>query len=82
VTQLLQSIGETMRQEDPWKELMFEDLHVLGVESFAENSMIVRSLCKTAPGKQWMVLRELRRRVQATFAKEGIGLSPSTRPGI
>lgn len=82
VTQLLQSIGETMRQEDPWKELMFEDLHVLGVESFDENSMIVRSLCKTAPGKQWMVLRELRRRVQATFAKEGIGLSKSTRPGI
>ena len=82
VTQLLQSIGETMRQEDPWKELMFEDLHVLGVESFAENSMIVRSLCKTAPGKQWVVLRELRRRVQATFAKEGIGFSKSTRPGI
>jgi moderate conductance mechanosensitive channel len=82
VTQLLQSIGETMRQEDPWKELMFEDLHVLGVESFAENSMIVRSLCKTAPGKQWVVLRELRRRVQATFAKEGIDLSPSNRPGI
>ena len=82
VTQLLQSIGETMRQEDPWKELMFEDLHVLGVESFDENSMIVRSLCKTAPGKQWMVLRELRRRVQATFAKEGIGFSKSTRPGI
>jgi len=82
VTQLLQSIGETMRQEDPWKELMFEDLHVLGVESFDENSMIVRSLCKTAPGKQWMVLRELRRRVQATFAKEGIDLSPSNRPGI
>jgi small conductance mechanosensitive channel len=82
VTQLLQSIGETMRQEDPWKELMFEDLHVLGVESFAENSMIVRSLCKTAPGKQWVVVRELRRRVQATFAKEGIDLSPSNRPGI
>jgi small conductance mechanosensitive channel len=82
VTLLLQSIGETMRQEDPWKELMFEDLHVVGVESFAENAMIVRSLCKTAPGKQWVVLRELRRRVQAIFAKEGIGLSPSTRPGI
>ena len=82
VTQLLQSIGETMRQEDPWKELMFEDLHVLGVESFAENAIIFRSLCKTAPGKQWVVLRELRRRVQVIFAKEGIGLSPSTRPGI
>jgi moderate conductance mechanosensitive channel len=82
VTHLLQSIGETMRREDLWKDLMFEDLNVLGVESFAENSMIVRSLCKTAPGKQWVVLRELRRRVQETFAKEGIGLSPSTRPGI
>jgi moderate conductance mechanosensitive channel len=82
VTHLLHSIGETLRQEDPWKELMFEDLQVVGVESFAENSMIVRSLCKTAPGKQWVVVRELRRRVQETFAKEGIGLSPSTRPGI
>jgi moderate conductance mechanosensitive channel len=82
VTQLLHIIGKTMRQEDLWKELMFEDLNVLGVESFAENSMVIRSLCKTAPGKQWIVLRELRRRVQETFAKEGIGLTPSTRPGI
>jgi moderate conductance mechanosensitive channel len=82
VTQLLQVIGKTMRQEDLWQELMFEDLNVLGVESFAENSMVIRSLCKTAPGKQWIVLRELRRRVQETFAKEGIGLTPSTRPGI
>jgi moderate conductance mechanosensitive channel len=82
VTQLLHIIGKTMRQEDLWQELMFEDLNVLGVESFAENSMVIRSLCKTAPGKQWIVLRELRRRVQETFAKEGIGLTPSTRPGI
>ncbi len=82
VTQLLHIIGKTMRQEDLWKELMFEELNVLGVESFAENSMVIRSLCKTAPGKQWIVLRELRRRVQETFAKEGIGLTPSTRPGI
>ena len=82
VNQLLQSIGETMRQEDPWKEFMLENLRVQGVESFAENFMIIRSLCKTLPGKQWEVQREMRRRVQATFAKEGIGFSPSTRPGI
>ncbi len=82
VTQLLQSIGQTMKEEEPWKDLMFEELRVSGVESFAENSMVVRSLCKTAPGKQWEVIRELRRRVQETFAKEGIALSPSTRPGI
>jgi moderate conductance mechanosensitive channel len=82
VTQVLQAIGHTMKQEDPWKELMFEDLHVLGVESFAENGMVIRSLCRTAPGKQAEVTRELRRRVQETFSKEGIGLSPATRPGI
>lgn len=82
VTQLLQSIGQTMKEEEPWKDLMFEELRVSGVESFAENSMIVRSLCKTAPGKQWEVIRELRRRVQETFAKEGIAFSPSTRSGV
>jgi moderate conductance mechanosensitive channel len=82
VTQLLQSIGQTMKQEEPWKDLMFEELRVAGVESFAENAMIVRSLCKTAPGKQWEVTREMRRRVQETFAKEGIDLAPTTRPGI
>jgi moderate conductance mechanosensitive channel len=82
VTQLLQSISQMMKEEEPWKDFMFEEVRVLGVESFAENAMIVRSLCKTAPGKQWEVMRELRRRVQETFAKEGIDLSPSTRPGI
>jgi moderate conductance mechanosensitive channel len=82
VTHLLENINQRMREEEHWKSLILEDLKVLGVESFAENAVTIRSLYKTIPGKQWEVAREFRRRVQETFIQEGITIPPVNRPGV
>jgi moderate conductance mechanosensitive channel len=82
VTHLLENINQRMREKEHWKSLILEDLKVLGVESFAENAVTIRSLYKTIPGKQWEVAREFRRRVQETFIQEGITIPPVNRPGV
>ncbi len=45
---------------------------VLGIESFAENSVKIRSTLKTAPGKQWDAARLIRRRIKDELTKLGI----------
>jgi moderate conductance mechanosensitive channel len=45
---------------------------VLGVESFGDNSVRIRSTLKTAPSKQWDAGRTIRRRVKSEFDRLGI----------
>jgi small-conductance mechanosensitive channel len=45
---------------------------VLGVESFGDNSVKIRSTLKTAPSKQWDAGRIIRRRVKSEFDRLGI----------
>jgi small conductance mechanosensitive channel len=45
---------------------------VLGIESFADNSVKIRSTLKTAPGKQWDAARLIRRRIKDELTKLGI----------
>jgi small-conductance mechanosensitive channel len=45
---------------------------VIGVQELADSSVVVRTLLRTQPGRQWEVMREFRRRVKNRFDKEGI----------
>jgi small-conductance mechanosensitive channel len=45
---------------------------VLGIESFGDNSVKIRSTLKTAPSKQWDAGRIIRRRVKSEFDRLGI----------
>jgi small conductance mechanosensitive channel len=54
---------------------VLEPTEVVGIESMGPVSCVVRTLTKTAPGEQWAVARELRRRVILRFKEEGF-----TRP--
>jgi moderate conductance mechanosensitive channel len=45
---------------------------VLGIESFADNSVKIRSTLKTAPGKQWDAARLIRRRIKDELTNLGI----------
>jgi small conductance mechanosensitive channel len=48
-----------------------EPTEVLGIESMNPHSCIVRTLTRTAPGQQWAVARELRKRIIVRFRQEG-----------
>jgi len=54
-------------------ETVMEPTEVLGVETMTAASCTLRTLTKCAPGQQWAVARELRRRVQIRFKQEGFG---------
>ena len=69
---VLQGIGEEMRNDPAFKEVILEPMTVLGLDSFGDSSVNIRLYFKTLPIKQWEVAREFRKRVKKAFDEKGI----------
>ncbi len=63
--------------DDPhWREVLREDLSVLGVESITGGTITVRVLARCAPDENWGIQRAIRRRIKDVFDREGIAGPP------
>ncbi|MFI5687105.1 mechanosensitive ion channel family protein [Streptomyces sp. NPDC051636] len=63
----LDEVAEKMSKEEPWSELLWSPIEVLGLDSVLIDSMVVRVSARTMPGKSVAVERELRWRVKRAF---------------
>jgi small conductance mechanosensitive channel len=66
--------GAQFSADPAWGVQLDGPVEVLGVESLAESSFVIRSLIKTQPGSQWNAAREFRRRLVLRLDREGIEL--------
>jgi moderate conductance mechanosensitive channel len=65
--------------EDPgFKPHILAPLDVFGVDAFEPGQLVIKARIKTVPLKQWVVGRELRKRIARIFTERGIHM-PSTR---
>ncbi|MFF0017500.1 mechanosensitive ion channel family protein [Streptomyces sp. NPDC005374] len=67
VKRVLGEVAEKMSKEEPWNELLWGPIEVLGLDSVLLDSMVVRVSAKTMPGKALTVERELRWRIKHAF---------------
>ncbi|MFF0157647.1 mechanosensitive ion channel family protein [Streptomyces sp. NPDC005263] len=67
VRRTLNEVSEKMSKEEPWNELLWGPIEVLGLDSVLLDSMVVRVSAKTMPGKALTVERELRWRIKRAF---------------
>lgn len=72
VTSVLEEVAEEMAREEPYSSAILAPLEVLGVDKFADSAVIIKSRLKTQPIKQWMVGREMNRRIKKKFDEVGI----------
>ncbi|WP_406435950.1 mechanosensitive ion channel family protein [Streptomyces sp. NBC_00631] len=63
----LDEVAEKMTKEEPWNEVLWSPIEVLGLDSVLIDSMVVRVSAKTMPGKALTVERELRWRIKRAF---------------
>ncbi|MFE7955131.1 mechanosensitive ion channel family protein [Streptomyces sp. NPDC057413] len=63
----LDEVAEKMAKEEPWNELLWSPVEVLGLDSVLLDSMVVRVSARTMPGKSVAVERELRWRIKRAF---------------
>ncbi len=62
----------SFQADTEWRSRLEGASEVLGVEQLGEHGVVIRSLLRTAPGAQWEVAREFRRRIKNRLDAEGI----------
>ncbi len=72
VKEVLSDVAGKMSKEEPWNELLWSPIEVLGLDSVLLDSMVVRVSAKTMPGKSVTVEREARWRIKRAFDEAGI----------
>lgn len=72
VSRLLREIDEELRNDPAYSADILAPLEILGLDKFAESSIIIKARSKTKPIKQWGVGREFNRRLKKKFDQRNI----------
>jgi small-conductance mechanosensitive channel len=74
-SQALESAAAELRSDPAWSQALVDGPRVLGVQAYDLTAYTVRLQVRTVPTRQDEVSRELRRRIQIEFQRQGIPLS-------
>src|SRR4030095_15339366 len=77
VTQAMTDAAETLFADPEFRVHILEPLEVYGVDAFEATQLVLKARIKTVPLKQWIVGRELRKRIAKTLRERGIRM-----PGV
>jgi small-conductance mechanosensitive channel len=77
--QALETAAAALRSDPAWSQALVDGPRILGLQSFDRTSSTVRLQVRTAPTRQDEVSRELRRRIQVEFQRQGIPLTSVQR---
>jgi moderate conductance mechanosensitive channel len=72
VGQAMKDASDSLMAEPEFRQHILEPLEVYGVDAFEAGQMQVKGRIKTVPLKQWLVGRELRKRIARIFRERGI----------
>ena len=75
----LESAAAEMRGDPSWSQALVDGPRILGVQAFDRSASTVRLQVRTSPTRQEEVSRELRRRIQIEFQRQGLPLSTVQR---
>jgi small conductance mechanosensitive channel len=75
----LERAAAELRSDAAWSQALVDGPRVLGVQSYDRNASVIRVQVKTLPMRQEEISRELRRRIQLEFQKQGIPLTSVLR---
>lgn len=73
--QALDAAAADLRNDPSWSQTLVDGPRILGLQSYDHNASTVRLQVRTAPARHEDVSRELRRRIQLEFQRQGIPLS-------
>ena len=77
--QALETAAAGLRGDPAWSQALVDGPRILGLQNFDRTASTVRLQVRTAPTRQDEVARELRRRIQVEFQRQGIPLTSVQR---
>ena len=72
--QALEAAIAEFRGDPAWSQVLVDGPRILGLQSYDQTASTIRLQVRTAPSRQDDVARELRRRIQLEFQRQGIPL--------
>jgi small-conductance mechanosensitive channel len=72
VIEVIKAVDEDLRNDPMFKDDILEPVEILGLDQFANSSIIIKARTKTKPIRQWAVGREFNRRLKRRFDEENI----------
>jgi len=78
---ILQEIAEDLRRDSRFTDDILEPLEMLGVDQFKDSAVMIKCRIRTKPHKQWLVGREMNRRIRNIFNAKGIEIPFPFQPG-
>ncbi|EKO39364.1 MAG: small-conductance mechanosensitive channel [Solidesulfovibrio magneticus str. Maddingley MBC34] len=72
IRKIIKRINKEFMADEELSQGMLSDIKSMGVRKMEDSAMILRIKFKTLPGRQFVVQKELYRRVQEAFRKNGI----------
>jgi moderate conductance mechanosensitive channel len=82
VNDLLHDVSETAMKDESLRKLLLDAPQVMGVESIELDTVNLRMVARTLPGKQFEVGRRLRVLVIGSLARAGIVTSTHSKPMV
>jgi moderate conductance mechanosensitive channel len=68
----MREAAATLDADPEFKPNILAPLEIYGIDAFQDSQLVLKARIKTVPLKQWMIGRELRRRIAKTFQERGI----------
>ena len=79
VAAAMQEAGASLMADPEFQPHILAPLEIYGVDTFENDRMTVKGRIKTVPQKQWLVGRELRKRIARLFRERGIDVPSPPR---
>jgi moderate conductance mechanosensitive channel len=70
--EIINRVGDELQAEETWGARMLEAPKVMRVNALADSAVTLKVLGQVRAAEQWAVAGELRKRILAAFAREGI----------
>ncbi len=72
VADALKAAGDSLLSDPEFRIHILEPIEIYGIDAFEATQLVMKGRIKTVPLKQWLVGRELRKRIAKTFRERGI----------
>ena len=72
VVEVIKEVAAELQEDPEFKSKILEPIEVMGVDQFADSSVVIKARIKTKPITQWAVGREYRRRLKKAFDSKNI----------
>ena len=72
VAETMRDAADSLLNDPEYRPHILEPLEVYGVDAWEPGTLIMKARIKTVPLKQWLVGRELRKRIARMFVERGI----------